>query len=174
MAGIVACNPGDILQAMENKLVADAVVPTADPIYWLMNAQEIEGNPTGKHDILFRCVRRPVKNPAQIGGGRIGLQFELFIEVRLRTIMLLDRIGTDKDQLIDHWNQEDAIISSFHRFFPSDTGNAATGNLLTIEGLLWYDGEVPAQDMELKGWGGSFGIWKCTYLPRLVTYTPLG
>lgn len=174
MPGLKACNPGDILQTMENKLVSAGVVTNADPIYWLMANREIEGNATGKRDILFRVVRRAVNDPAQIGGSRIGLRYQLAIECRLRSIQLLDRIGTDKDQLIEHWAYEDAIIAAFEGFHPSDTGDY-TGNLLTIEALHWESGEIPTMSQDLKAWGESFGLWRCNYLPKLGgVYTPLG
>lgn len=172
MAGIKAVNPGDILQAMENKLIADGVVPSADPIYWLMEDQEVEGNATGKHDILLRAVNRRIDDPAQTGGGRIGMRYELLVEVRLRTIVMLDRVGTDKVQLIDHWNQEDGIISAFEMFAPTDTGDN-TGNALTVGAMLWDRGDLPRRVIELKGWGASIGVWRCVYLPKLGTY-PVG
>lgn len=168
MPGMKGVNPGDILQAVETQLVAGLGWPTADPIYWLMDGDEPVGNPTGRHDILLCATRKVVDNPKQVGGGRIGFRFELFIEVRLRTSNQQDRVGTSKDMLKDHWNQEEAIINALLRFFPTDTGDN-TGNALTTEGLNLDTTITPNPDHASPKWGQSVGTWRCHYLPRLTT-----
>lgn len=170
--GIKGVNPGDILQAMETQLVTSGALDVANPIYWLMDGNDPPANATGKRDVLFCVTNQLVPNQPHIGGGRIGLRFQLLIEVRLRTILLLDKTGTDKDRLIDHWNQEVSIISALDRFFPTDTGDN-TGNALTIEGLMLDLTVPPRPAKDLVKWGGSCGYYRCTYLAA-ISNTPLG
>lgn len=172
MAGILSVNPGDILQAMETQLIAKGVVPTADAIYWIMDGAEPSEKPTGKRDILFCVTRKLVKQGMQTGGGRLGMRFELLIDVRLRTIMLLDRVNASKDALIDHWNQEDAIMDALLRWFPSDNGNNS-GNLLTIEGFNLDTTIVPHPDRMTPKWGASVGTWRACFLPN-ISQKPVG
>lgn len=172
MVGMKAINPGDILQAMENRLIAAGVVATADPIYWIKDGDEPIAKPSGKRDILFCVSRKVVNDLSQIGGGRMGFRFELFVEVRLRTIQVLDRVNTSKDMLVEHWGIEDTIIDALLRFFPTDTGDN-TGNAMTIQGLMLDSTIPPHPDRTTPKWGESIGTWRVHYLPKLAA-TPYG
>lgn len=169
MPGLAAVNPGDILLAVETQLVAFGVVGAADAIYWLRAGDEPVAKPTGKRDILLVVSNQLVHKPAQVGGGRRGLRFELLIEVHLRSINLLDRVNTQKDWLIEHWGIADTILDALETFGPTDTG----GNEMTIEGLRIDQNVVPHPDRMTPKWGESIGTWRCHYLPK-VSQQPIG
>ena len=172
--GFKGCTPADILQAIETQLVNGIPLTTAEPIYWLMEGEDPKGNPTGRRDILLCAKHNFNKKPQQTGGGRTALRLELLIEIRLRTQNILDRVGTSKDLLVDHWGQFYAgVFNAMETCFPTDDGTQQTGNALTIYGFRLDTNETPNPDHASPKWGQSVGIWRCEYLPKIQT-TPVG
>lgn len=167
--GYVRVNQADIMQAVETQLINFGIVPTADPIYWLRTTEKPKGRPTGKRDILLVVPTQLVDKPAQIGGGRLALRMEMLIEVHLRTIMLLDRVNTDKDAIIDHSATKTSIIDALESFRPMD----ALGNDMTIYGLRKDSSITPEPDRLTPEWGESVGTWRLHFLPR-ISQTPQG
>lgn len=166
--GLKGTNPGEILQAIEDKLIAMEIVPTADAIYWVKDGDEFPEKPTGKRDILLCVTQQAPDQGSQRGGGRMGFRFTLLIDVRLRTSVQLDRVNTAKDALKAHWIEENTILNALLRFFPTDTGDD-TGNALTIEGLNLDWDTPPHPDRMTPKWGVSIGRYRCHYLPALTT-----
>lgn len=170
MAGIISATPADIQQAVETQLVAKAIVPTSDAIYWWRVGDDPAGKPTGIRDLLIVWSQEQVDILKQIGGGAIGMRMRLSMEVHLRSMLESDRVNTRKDWLVDHATRRKALIAAMENFDPRDS----YGNSMTIYNLRLDAAAVPVPDRRgLVGWGETVGTWRCVYCPSMAG-VPIG
>ena len=166
--GSVRCNFGDILQAIEDKLVEDEAVTDRSQITWAVNNIEPPQLNT-QFDVILRAHRGFRSSE---DGGSYDVRFVRFIDVRLRTLCIMDPGGGSKDWLKRQFLIEDRILNCIgnSEFFPK---NAQGYNLTNIP-------IVPISDLAPEKSGGhpsSWGVSVCTleahYLPLLTPVSPL-
>lgn len=153
-------NFGDIMQAVEDKLVLDVVVDDRTQITW--------GTPdnvpqfSGPFDVLL-IARNARHEPYDGGAGQLMLR--RYLDIWTRSEALGDAGGGMKEWIKSAFAKADQIIDSVgnDNFWPQDIA----GNLLTIESVKLTGDVPPARPNN----GSAFGDYVCTldvcYFPKI-------
>lgn len=165
--GCVRCSFSDILQAIEDKLVADEVVTDRTQITWAVNNIEPPQLNT-QFDVILRAHKAFRSSQ---DGGSFDVRFVRYVDIRMRTICIMDPGGGNKTWIAEQFGIEDRILNSIgnSQFFPKNGNNQNLTNIPLM----------PMADIAPEKSGGhpsSWGVTVCTleahYLPLLTPVRP--
>jgi hypothetical protein len=153
-------NFGDILQAIEDRLVVETVVADRTQITWGLPEQIPQFS--GPEDVLL--VARNGQHEAR-DGGAAQLQMLRYVDIWYRSQALPDSGGGWKEFIKAAFVTADKIINAVAQdgFWPEDD----LGNLLTVEPIKLV-GDVPPDYVKP---GSTFATYVCTlsclYMPNI-------
>jgi hypothetical protein len=153
-------NFGDIMQAIEDRLVLDGVVNNAAQISWGTpgNVPQL----SGPFDVLL-IARSAQHTPYD--GGASDLRLRRLLDVWYRSQAILDPGGGYKSWIKETFAAGDKIIDSVgdDEFWPEDTD----GNLLTIESIKLVGDVAPDYPTGDAVFGDYVGTLECKYFPKV-------
>lgn len=161
-------NFGDILKAIENKLIADNVVQSEGQIIWSVNDDQIP-QLTMQWDILLRAANGfgDTKD-----GGDYDLRCSRLVDVRIRSMSIADMLASNKAWITEQFIRHDQIINSIGngRFEPLD----ANGKKITLQSIKLRSDLSPERKGTQDTWGDSVCILEIRYLPKVTPTNPIG
>lgn len=151
---------GDILQACQDKLLADGVVTDAAQVTW--------GTPTSiPHFTAPFDILLVARNGTHHGydGAAADLRMRRMIDVYYRSEAIRDPGGGWKSWLIETFAKGDSAINSIgnNNFWPADV----LGNLLTIESIKLVGDAAPEYPAEASVFGDYVCTLEANYYPAV-------
>ncbi len=154
---------GDILKAMESKLLVNGVIKDATQFIVTMR-----GDPphlVAKFDVVVKVSRYFSIKPRSEGGSRWDTVITRTIFVQARTLFAGSGAGNDKDWAYAHYPREDALLDALHEFHPEDED----GNVLLVVPMTLSSGEAAEREMPSASGGAA---WADSVFGLDVTYYP--
>lgn len=167
-AEIARVNFGDILQAIEDKLVADLVVADRSQVVWAIDDDEPQFS--GVRDILLRA--RGARKTGH-DGGAWDFRMVRLVDVYARAQAIDDPGGGAKEFVKAQFVLHDLVLSSLcadpdghpEDFWPTD----ANGNLLTTQAIVLAKDLGPERrQTKDSAWGDTVCTLEVHYLPKLI------
>lgn len=161
--GVARVNFGDIMKAIEDKLVADDVI-NSDLILWAVNdeAPQISAD----RDVVLRAGRAV---PIPADGGAWDFRYVRNVDVYVRSHAIRDTGGSHKSWVKDHFALMDTVLNSmitespdYGHFWPSNGTDHLTTMPITVHSDL-----PPQRPSEQAGWGDSVCTLEIHYMPLL-------
>jgi len=166
MAGVTRCDFSDIMQAIEDKFLADAVVADASLITWAVNDNVPQLS--GPFDVLMRA-RKGMPTPTD--GGAWDFRELQYVDITIRSQSIKDSGGSNKGWVKTQNALSSGIINSlltespnYGHFWPSNS----SGDLLTVSPLKVHFDLPPERKTDQEPWGDSVCTLEIHYMP-LVT-----
>jgi hypothetical protein len=157
-------NFGEILQAIEDKLVSDGIV-TPDQVVWSVNDEQVP-HFSGEWDILLRAVHGfgDTKD-----GGDFDFRVTRIVEIRLRSLAITDSAATNKQWVTDQFIKHDKILNAVGngRFEP-----VVRGKKLTLQSIKLRSDLAPERKGTRDTWGDSVCALEARYLPKVTPTAP--
>lgn len=169
MAGVKRTNLSEILQAVEDLLVAEEVVPDASHVRWLARDDDPD-HLAGELDLLLRYGARVPLSLKEQGGGRFGATLEGRVEVYVRNAYSVDQAGTDKEWIKKNDALIDTLLDLLWQFHPED----AEQNVLTVEAFRLTQVQPPRRHRDKKQWGKCACALAFEFLPKIDEQRYLG
>lgn len=162
--GVVRTNFGVIMQAIEDKILADEVVADADLITWAVT--DSIPQLSGPMDILMRAGRAMLTS---YDGGAWDFRVTRFLDLTIRSQSVKDTGGTSKSWVKEAFILGDALLKSmltegplYGHFWPSD----GTGHL-TSEPIRVHVDLPPERRTDQQLWGDYVCTLEVHYMPEL-------
>jgi hypothetical protein len=153
-------NFGDIMQAIEDKLIADEVVASAAEVTWgkPSNVPQLSGS----SDVVL-IARHGQHSPYDGGAGQLPMIRR--VDICYRSESVADPGGGFKTWIKSTFVIADEIIDSVGNdlFFPEDTD----GNLLTIESIKLVGDVEPDHVRNASAYGDYVCTLECKYFPKV-------
>ncbi len=159
----VRCNFGDVLQAIRDKLVTDAVVKDRGQVIWTAN--DDVANLISTWDILLKAATGINED---LDGGSYDFRMVRLIDVRVRTQSIKGPGQTNEDWVTKQFILHDQVLASIGhgQFTPQKSGKD-----LTVCAIKTRSDLAPNRSQDASTWGDSVCILEARYLP-LVTPIP--
>jgi len=157
-------NFGDILQAIEDKIISDGIA-TESQIVWSVNDEQIP-QLNGQWDILIRAANGfgDTKD-----GGDFDFRCSRIVDIRLRSLAIQDMGASNKQWIKDQFVRHDQILNSVGngRFEP-----ISDGKKLTLQSIKLRSDLAPERKGTSDVWGDSVCLIEVRYLPLVVPTVP--
>jgi hypothetical protein len=157
----IRVNFGDIMQAIEDKLVADGVVTSADQVSWAVN--DVLPQLACEKDILLRAR---TASRMQEDGGVLDLRYSRILDVCIRSQAVMDPGASNKTWIKAHFVWAEQILGSIggSEFIPQDN----LGNSLTTQSIMPVNDLAPQRPAGMAMFGDSVCSLEITYLPLIA------
>ena len=165
MVAAIRCNFGQILQAVEDKLVSDAVVVDPTQIVWAVNNNVPQF--ISDFDIILRAMSG---YRLLTDGGAWDFRWSRQIKVYIRSQSIRDMGAGNKEWVTAQFVLADKIINSVAKdsFTPKD----GLGRNLTTKSLEAIMDDGPERANDDGTWGMSVCTIEAHYLPKIDPTTP--
>lgn len=172
--GVARVNFGEIMAAIEAKLIADGAVADASQVTWAVSEKNIP-QLTGPFDVLLRA--RPATIIPQ-DGGAWDFRLQRYVDITIRSLSIKDSGGNNRKWIADQFILEDKILDSmlnegpnYATFWPSKTMPSGAREFLTTMPVRVVNSAPPERLNDATAWGDSVCTLEIHYMPLL---TPQG
>lgn len=159
-----------IMQAVEDKLLADSVVGDASAITWAVNDNVPQLN--SAYDVLLRARNAVPVDGHTLDGGGWDFRLSRYLDIYIRSQSVKDSGGSNKSWVIAHFALSDAVLNSMVGnnpgaiFWPEKNGE-----FLTTMPIKVIADASPERKNDSSVWGDSVCTLEVHYMPDV---TPQG
>lgn len=159
-----------IMQAVEDKLIADAVVSDVSLITWSVNDNVPQLS--GPYDILIRARNASPISGFPTDGGAWDFRLSRHLDIYVRSQSVKDAGGGNKSWVVSHFALSDLILNSmlaetgYGTFWPEKNGE-----FLTTMPIKVFTDAPPERKSDGSVWGDSVCTLEVHYMPNI---TPQG